>query len=213
MRLLALAVLSSLTLAGAVSPSSATILIRVDQSTQRMSVDVDGRHLYDWRVSTGKPGYDTPNGAFRVNRMDADHHSDEYENAPMPHAMFFDLNGHAIHGSFDSIGRPAASHGCVRVSPANAATLFKLVKTEGMANTKVEIEGDVRFALRDLKSLSTKKVARRKTRRTKDLDDQGELDSQPGGGTGTDVAAEPAPYDPRVRTYGAEAPDFAPAWR
>src|SRR5919202_1886751 len=208
MRLVALAALSLVMLAGVASPSSATVLIRVDQSAQRMSVDVDGRHLYDWRVSTGRPGYDTPNGAFRVNRMDADHYSDEYDNAPMPHAMFFDLNGHAIHGTFDPIGRPAASHGCVRVSPANAATLFKLVKTEGMANTKVEIEGDVRFALRDLKSVGKERVARRKPRRMKNLDDEGELDPRPGGDIGTDAAAEPAPYGQRVRTYGVELPDF-----
>ena len=124
------------------------MVIQVDQSTQRMSVDVDGKRLYDWRVSTGRPGYETPNGAFRPNRMDADHFSDEYESAPMPHAIFFDLHGHAIHGSFDRVGHPAASHGCVRLDPANAAKLFDLVTEQGMAKTTVEITGDVTIALR-----------------------------------------------------------------
>src|SRR5665213_2869440 len=113
MRTVKLAVVSCLTLAGAALPARADILIQVDQSTQRMTVDVDGQHLYDWRVSSGRPGFDTPNGAFHPNRMDADHYSQEYDNAPMPHAIFFDLDGHAIHGSFDPVGRPAASHGCV----------------------------------------------------------------------------------------------------
>jgi L,D-transpeptidase catalytic domain len=60
----------------------------------------------------------------------------------MPHSMFFDLHGHAIHGFFDvkHLGL-AVSHGCVRLSPDHAATLFDLVKTEGMANTSVSIEG------------------------------------------------------------------------
>ena len=143
-------------------PAQANILIRVDQSTQHMSVDVDGERLYDWRVSTGRPGYDTPNGAFRPNRMDADHLSQEYDQAPMPDAIFFDLHGHAIHGSYDPVGHPAASHGCVRLDPANAAELFNLVNEEGMANTMVEITGDVTVALRNSKSARRVRAARRR---------------------------------------------------
>jgi hypothetical protein len=158
-----LAMLSWIWLAGAALPAQANILIQIDQSTQRMSVDVDGERLYEWRVSTGRPGYDTPNGKFRPNRMDADHFSEEYDNAPMPDAIFFDLHGHAIHGSYDPVGHPAASHGCVRLDPANAAKLFDLVKEEGMANTTVEITGDVTVALRNSKSAARVKAARRHT--------------------------------------------------
>jgi hypothetical protein len=161
MRRAKLALLSSIWLTGAVLPAEADVLIQVDQSTQHMSVDVDGQRLYDWRVSTGRPGYETPNGVFRPNRMDADHFSDEYESAPMPHAIFFDLHGHAIHGSFDPVGHPAASHGCVRLDPANAATLFDLVQKEHMANTTVEITGDVTVALRNSKPAPRVRAARR----------------------------------------------------
>jgi hypothetical protein len=153
MSVVRLALLASITFAGAAAPAHANILIRVDQSTQRMSVDVDGQHRYDWRVSTGRPGYDTPSGDFRPNRMDANHFSKEYDNAPMPHAIFFDLHGHAIHGSYDPVGHPAASHGCVRLDPANAATLFGLVKEEGMAKTQVDISGDVTIALRNARPM------------------------------------------------------------
>jgi hypothetical protein len=143
-------------------PALANILIRVDQSRQHMSVDVDGERRYDWRVSTGRPGFDTPNGAFRPNRMEADHLSQEYDQAPMPDAIFFDLHGHAIHGSYDPMGHPAASHGCVRLDPANAAALFDLVNEEGMANTIVEITGDVAVALRNSKSAPRVRAARRR---------------------------------------------------
>ena len=87
-------------------------------------------------------GYDTPNGTFKVNRMDASHFSQEWDNAPMPHTMFFDMRGHAIHGFSDvaHLGL-AVSHGCVRLAPANATVLFNLVKAEGMANTSVTITG------------------------------------------------------------------------
>jgi hypothetical protein len=124
------------------APASANILISIDKSTQQMSVAVDGAERYVWPVSTGRPGYDTPSGTFKPNRMDADHYSQEWDNAPMPHTIFFDMHGHAIHGFFDvkHLGR-AVSHGCVRLSPDHAATLFNLIKAEGMSDTKVVVAG------------------------------------------------------------------------
>jgi hypothetical protein len=124
------------------SAARANILITVDKSSQHMTVAVDGAQTYDWPVSTGRPGYDTPSGDFKPNRMDADHFSQEWDNAPMPHAIFIDLKGHAIHGFFDvkHLGLPV-SHGCIRLSPDHAATLFDLVKTQTMAGTKVIITG------------------------------------------------------------------------
>jgi hypothetical protein len=124
------------------APASANILVTIDKSAQQMSVAVDGAPRYTWPISTGRPGYDTPNGSYKPNRMDADHFSQEWDNAPMPHTIFFDLHGHAIHGFFDvkHLGR-AVSHGCVRLSPDHAATLFNLVKSEGMANTSVVVAG------------------------------------------------------------------------
>jgi len=124
------------------SAAFANIDIAIDKSTQQMSVAVDGAQRYTWPVSTGRPGYDTPNGTFKVNRMDANHFSQEWDNAPMPHTMFFDMHGHAIHGFSDvaHLGL-AVSHGCVRLAPANATVLFNLVKAEGMANTSVTITG------------------------------------------------------------------------
>ena len=124
------------------SLASAAIVVNIDKTTQQMSVSVDGAPRYVWPVSTGRAGYDTPNGIFKVNRMDADHLSQEWDNAPMPHTMFFDMHGHAIHGFFDvkHLGLPV-SHGCVRLAPAHAATLFGLVNAEGMGNTIVVVSG------------------------------------------------------------------------
>ena len=120
----------------------AELLVQVDKSTQRMTVTVDGEKLYDWPVSTGGRGYETPNGAFKPFRMEIDHYSDEYDQAPMPHSIFFTQTGIAIHGTNEqrSLGR-AVSHGCVRLSLQNAATLWTLVKSEKMANTKVVLRG------------------------------------------------------------------------
>ncbi|NWG23601.1 MAG: L,D-transpeptidase [Pseudorhodoplanes sp.] len=126
------------------APASAAVDITIDKSAQRMTVAVDGQVRHVWPVSTGKAGYDTPNGTFKAFRMEADHYSKEWDDAPMPHSIFFTTKGHAIHGSFDvkRIGSPA-SHGCVRLEPKNAATLFALVKEEGVLKTTVTLTGSI----------------------------------------------------------------------
>jgi L,D-transpeptidase catalytic domain len=118
--------------------ANAAVLITVDKSTQRMTVQVDGATRWQWKVSTGRTGHDTPAGSFRALSLDVDHHSRKYDNAPMPHSIFFTDLGHAIHGSF-AVSRlgTRASHGCVRLDPANATRLFALVGQQGMRNTTI----------------------------------------------------------------------------
>ena len=125
-----------------VSPASAKLLIEIDKSAQRMTVSQDGARLYTWPVSTGQRGYDTPGGEFTPFRMEKDHFSREWDDAPMPNSIFFTKRGHAIHGTehVRNIGRPA-SHGCVRLEPGHARTLFGLVKQEGLPNVRVVLFG------------------------------------------------------------------------
>ncbi len=134
--------------AQATSATAAVLLVTIDKSTQRMMVQVDGSLRWVWPVSTGLPGHDTPGGRYTAFRMEADHFSREWDDAPMPHSIFFSKTGHAIHGYLNTrrIGAPA-SHGCVRLTPANAARLYALVEQEGLPNTKVVVTGDVRNAL------------------------------------------------------------------
>jgi lipoprotein-anchoring transpeptidase ErfK/SrfK len=62
----------------------------------------------------------------------------------MPNSIFFTQRGHAIHGSFDKrLGKPV-SHGCVRLSAGNAAKLYSLVESQGVANTKVLVSGHIK---------------------------------------------------------------------
>jgi lipoprotein-anchoring transpeptidase ErfK/SrfK len=126
------------------SATQAALLIEIDKSAQQMTVALNDEQLYTWRVSTGAEEYDTPGGTFTPFRMDIDHHSDEWDNAPMPYSIFFTDTGVAVHGTYErrSLGR-AVSHGCVRLSVKNAATLWKLVKQEKMANTSIVVTGDI----------------------------------------------------------------------
>ncbi|HMN85614.1 MAG TPA: L,D-transpeptidase [Bauldia sp.] len=107
--------------------SAASVVAKISLSTQRMTVTVNGVTRYSWPVSTARSGYRTPVGSFRPTLLKKMHYSSKYDNSPMPHSIFF-LGGYAIHGTgaVRSLGRPA-SHGCVRLAPGNAATLYSLV--------------------------------------------------------------------------------------
>ncbi|MGE3150541.1 MAG: L,D-transpeptidase [Pseudorhodoplanes sp.] len=115
----------------------ADVVIKISKSQQQIGVSVDGAQRYRWSTSTGRRGYGTPNGAYRPQRLERSWYSRKYGNAPMPHSIFFH-RGYAIHGTTEvaRLGRPA-SHGCVRLAPANAATLFSLVQRQGMNRTRI----------------------------------------------------------------------------
>ena len=132
----------------AASAAQAKISITVDKDSQTMTVAVDGVERYQWPVSSGNPSHETPNGSFRAFRMEEDHYSKEFDDAPMPHSIFFTKAGHAIHGteSEGRLGTPV-SHGCVRLSRANATTLYALVEQQGVLNTTVTLTGSASVAL------------------------------------------------------------------
>jgi hypothetical protein len=125
--------------------AQAAVAVTVDKDTQTLTVAVDGVQRYQWPVSTGVPSYETPDGTFHAFRMDADHVSKQYNDAPMPDSIFFTKTGIAIHGTNEQrrLGTPA-SHGCVRLSPTHAATLFALVKQQGVLSTTVTVTGSSR---------------------------------------------------------------------
>ena len=147
----------------ATGAAQAKVSITVDKDAQLLTVAVDGVERYQWPVSTGNPSHETPNGTFRTFRMEEDHYSKEFDDAPMPHSIFFTKIGHAIHGtdSESRLGTPA-SHGCVRLSRANASTLYALVEKEGVLNTTVTLTGSSQIALaRNPRPRGNTAVARR----------------------------------------------------
>lgn len=115
------------------------VLVRVSISEQQLRVYHEGRHLFTWPVSTAKAPKITPAGTFTPEFLSRDHRSSLYNNAPMPHAIFYHGN-YAIHGT-DQIGKlgSPASKGCVRLHPDKARILFRMVRSEGLANSRVVI--------------------------------------------------------------------------
>ncbi len=140
-RMLAAAGLIAAFSLGAAAPARAGVLVTIDKSTQRMTVAVAGATRHVFTISTGRAGFGTPNGHFRPQRLARTWFSKQYYNSPMPHSIFFH-GGYAIHGSYEirRLGGPA-SHGCVRLHPADAATLFALVQGEGSENTQIVVTG------------------------------------------------------------------------
>ena len=135
---LALVVLAALLLAPAAA-LAARLNVVIDLSTQTMRVESNGRPIHRWSVSTARKGYRTPTGTFRPQRLERMWYSTIYHRSPMPWSIFFH-RGYAIHGTTEvkNLGRPA-SHGCVRLHPDNARTLFELVLAHGKGNTAIVI--------------------------------------------------------------------------
>jgi lipoprotein-anchoring transpeptidase ErfK/SrfK len=124
----------------AATNASAAIVARIDVSKQTMTVSQDGHVVYFWRVSTARSGYYTPRGSYRPTRTARMWYSRKYDNAPMPHSVFF-RGGYAIHGTnhVKSLGKPA-SHGCVRLAPGNAQAFYNLVRAHGSGNTRIIVQ-------------------------------------------------------------------------
>lgn len=118
------------------------VVAHINKSAQRMQVTIDGKPVYTWKISTGARGYSTPVGEYVPYRMHKMWRSRQYDNAPMPHSVFFH-KGYAVHGttSISRLGR-RASHGCVRLHPANAKTFFDLILKHGRARTQITVSGD-----------------------------------------------------------------------
>jgi lipoprotein-anchoring transpeptidase ErfK/SrfK len=91
------------------------------RSQQVTIYDADGWILRA-PVSSGQKGRETPAGVFSVIQKDADHHSNLYDDAFMPHMQRITWSGIALHGG--PLPGYAASHGCVRMPYGFAENLF-----------------------------------------------------------------------------------------
>ncbi|SHO81030.1 hypothetical protein MNB_SV-15-187 [hydrothermal vent metagenome] len=113
--------------------------LAVNIASQRLKVYIGNKLLYNWKISSGKRGYNTPRGRYKPQSIEKMHYSRKYNNAPMPYSIFF-RGGYAFHGTKAThrLGR-RASHGCIRLKTSNAKKLFYLVKKVGKSNSFVHI--------------------------------------------------------------------------
>jgi lipoprotein-anchoring transpeptidase ErfK/SrfK len=122
---------------------AATLLAKVDLGKQTLTVSERGKVVGTWKISSGVSAeFATPRGIFKPEWTAKMWFSKKYDDAPMPNAVFF-KNGAAIHAT-QAVGRlgTPASHGCVRLAPANAETFYKLVQRHGLAHTQIHVFGN-----------------------------------------------------------------------
>ena len=115
----------------------AAVVAHINISSQTLTLEVNGWPEGRWSISSARAGYHTPRGSYGVTRTAKVYFSKKYDNAPMPNSVFF-YGGYAVHGTYHiaNLGRPA-SHGCVRLAPANAAAFYNLVQKYGASRTRV----------------------------------------------------------------------------
>ena len=120
-----------------------TLQAKVDLGRQLLTVSEHGKVVGSWKISSGVSAeFATPRGVFRPEWMAKMWFSKKYDDAPMPNAVFF-KGGAAIHAT-QAVGRlgTPASHGCVRLAPGNAETLYRLVQRHGPAHTQIHVFGN-----------------------------------------------------------------------
>ncbi len=103
--------------------------VMISLQEQRAYVYRNGVRIGISKVSTGKPGYETPTGAFTILEKRREHYSNRYDNAPMPFMQRLTWDGVALHAG--NVPAYPASHGCIRLPYAFSEILFGIT-TRGM---------------------------------------------------------------------------------
>ena len=111
-------------LPGAQDGGSGAVTMLVNLRDQRAYLYRDGQRIAVTTVSTGVPGHDTPIGVFPIMGKEKIHHSNKYDNAPMPFMQRLTNWGHALHAGQVRAG--PASHGCVRLPAEFARQLYSM---------------------------------------------------------------------------------------
>jgi hypothetical protein len=112
-----------------IAPSGPVVVV-VSLDEQSIYVYRNGVAIAAGPISSGKPGYETPPGVYTILQKSREHHSNLYDDAPMPYMQRLTWDGIALHGG-TLPGHPA-SHGCVRLPQNFAEKLFGITRRGGV---------------------------------------------------------------------------------
>ena len=104
------------------APARGGVRVVISLPQQKAYVFRGGELFGTSPVSTGRRGHETPVGTFRILQKKVDHHSNIYDNAPMPYMQRLTNYGIALHAGHLP-GYPA-SHGCIRFPRSFAKKLY-----------------------------------------------------------------------------------------
>lgn len=140
----------------------ASKVIEINLSKQKLYAIENGTVIFSGNISSGKRGYRTARGYFKVIDKERYHISNKYPKpnggAKMPYMLRLTNYGLAIHQGYLP-GYPA-SHGCIRVSKTTAKKLWYWANI----GVKVKIYGDA-SKFRYKKRKTKKRVAKRRAKK------------------------------------------------
>lgn len=124
------------------APKSPLTMI-ISLNKQRMWVYDANGFVTQSKVSTGKPGHETPKGIYTIIQKKVDHTSNIYEGAKMPYMQRLLQTGIAMHGGVVP-GYPASA-GCIRMPFAFAPKLFAMTSMNERVIVTPEAQSPVPF--------------------------------------------------------------------
>jgi lipoprotein-anchoring transpeptidase ErfK/SrfK len=116
----------------------ASLIVVASTATHHMQVYADGKLRYDWPISTGTPGDDTPNGTYltidkgnpvEMKPDDIAPGQPGYYDLQVPWSVRFTWSGDFLHDAYWSVGQQGStnvSHGCVNMPPADAQLYYTM---------------------------------------------------------------------------------------
>lgn len=126
---------------------SCAVWVEVVKSEQKIYVYEKGQLLGSWAASTGKKGHETPdfdkrpNGRMYESYSSTQHPGGGWARGNMPWSVFIE-GGYALHGTGPQnwifLGSKA-SHGCVRMMPKVAKSIYRMIQKYGIGNSWITV--------------------------------------------------------------------------
>ena len=108
----------------------ASLIAIGNTSTHRTQIYYNGKLRYDWPISSGRPGDDTPDGSYlTIEKANPVQMTGPGYSISVPWSVRFTWSGDYYHDAYWSVGQQGfenVSHGCVNLSPADAETYYNM---------------------------------------------------------------------------------------
>jgi lipoprotein-anchoring transpeptidase ErfK/SrfK len=108
----------------------ASLIAIGNTQTHRTQIYYNGKLAYNWPISSGRPGDDTPDGSYlTIEKENPVQMVGPGYSISVPWSVRFTFSGDYYHDAYWSVGEQGfenVSHGCVNLSPADAETYYNL---------------------------------------------------------------------------------------
>jgi lipoprotein-anchoring transpeptidase ErfK/SrfK len=107
-----------------------SVIAVASTTTHTTQIYYNGALQYNWPISSGRPGDDTPDGSYlTIEKANPVQMTGPGYSISVPWSVRFTFSGDYYHDAYWSVGEQGfdnVSHGCVNLSPANAETYYNM---------------------------------------------------------------------------------------